>query len=874
MTNRVHNNMVFALPRIALFFLIALLVGSSVWAGPLAPEMRVIASRDRDFIERSGAATIEELLNTGIVRYFYGGGQTLLLLIDGRPYGTINSDLDTIPLSAVERIELLSGETLGQYGGIAVNGAINVVMRKGFEGFETRALTRVPSDGGGESWQGSLFWGGPVNDSGGHLTIGFDIFRRHKIPSSKREFSRSTWKEGGTFSEARNVSIGGNTLYVFDVDEPDPRYRFKRFPLGECNEVDGYTGPLSFYSEETGDIHKYHWGCGFAYGNIAWNTSDFEQRSTIVNLDLPLDGGQDFHLYANFGQGKSTFRYAPSVGFFIIPNTPNTQGTRDTINKSITNQDPYNLFVVDVNDYIGLYHRFRGHGNRNWNAEYNEYDIATGISGQFTENLGYEATIDTYHLDGSQIGNTFVRSGSPDVPGTIEYEINRGYYKFEDPTSDDPMHQEAIRNSSLQEEIDFGQDYVGARLALEGQAPSFGDRKLAWTAGLDFGKLEIHSLLKFVDKDGEAHDVTEVLGSGGVSYEGERQTVGVFGDLAIPLSINTDFRVAARGDEYDDVGGLHTYHLSTEHRPNDFLSLRGSWGKGDRAPSMSRLHSTARQDHPYVRCIPEPIDPDDPENSDSYKPPRKCEGFPSQVTRESIGNLDLEPSETERYALGVGFSWPRFYLDVEWYQLEHTGLPGLHDATWALRNFDHCVKKESNDQNDEYIGNDCVVIEPSDVKIYDSYANVINTKIRGVTTRYRKSIETGWGEIVLSGAWRHVTDAELSLQEDTGRFAMSRNMVRSRIEAKRGDVTATWTVNYREGFRNQSNTGDFEDWLGHDVTIDWDNPFGIDGGRITAGVFNLTNASLSVDTSNPNSVDGPQAAGWGRTYFLTINRRF
>ena len=46
----------------------AVLGVSAVEAGSLAPGPRVIAERDRDFLERSGAQTIEELLDTGIVR--------------------------------------------------------------------------------------------------------------------------------------------------------------------------------------------------------------------------------------------------------------------------------------------------------------------------------------------------------------------------------------------------------------------------------------------------------------------------------------------------------------------------------------------------------------------------------------------------------------------------------------------------------------------------------------------------------------------------------------------------------------------------------------------------------------------------------------
>ena len=264
--------------RLVFWTLLAAFAGTSVWSGPLAPEVRVVASRDRDFIERSGAQTIEELLDTGIVRYFYTGGQTLLVLVDGRPYCTSNCDLDTLPLSAVERIELLSGEGLGEFGGIAVNGAINVVMRKDVDGFETRAVTRMPTKKGGNSWQGGIFWGGPVGESGGHMTVGFDVLRRQEIPSRSREYSRSVWQEGGSFAEASNISVGGNTVWVVQLGADGEFEGVRTVALGDCDPAKGYAGPLRNppSAEVDGDL-----GCGFAFGDIMWNTAELEQRTAI-----------------------------------------------------------------------------------------------------------------------------------------------------------------------------------------------------------------------------------------------------------------------------------------------------------------------------------------------------------------------------------------------------------------------------------------------------------------------------------------------------------------------------------------------------------------------------------------------------------------
>lgn len=826
--------------RLALWALMAALAGTSAWSGSLAPEMRVVASRDRDFIERSGAQTLEELLDTGIVRYFYTGGQTLLVLVDGRPYCTSNCDLDTLPLSAIERIELLSGEGLGEFGAIAVNGAINVVMRKGMDGFETRAVTRMPGKEGGNSWQGGIFWGGPVGESGGHMTVGVDVLRRQEIPARSREFSRSVWQKGGSFAEAANVSVGGNTVWVVQRDADGEFKDTRTVALGDCDPAEGYAGPLRNPpgAEVDGDL-----GCGFAFGDIMWNTAEFEQRTAIVNLDRPIGERHNLYLHANIGKGESAFRYAPAVDIFRFTPPPNVV---DGIN------DAAGSMIADNDDLFAIGHRFVGHGNRDWLTGFNEHDVVAGIEGQLAEDLEYEASIDAYRIDGSLVGNTFVHAGR------IREEIASGRYDVANPLSpaDPNAHQQAIERTSLQEMEDFGGTHLGGRLALNGQTFAIGDRKVAWTAGIDAGKSKAHSILRFRDGEGMTHDVTKVLGSGGVSFEGERKGVGAFADVAVPLTGRTDLRLAARGNEYDDVGGLQSFRVAAEHRPTDAVTLRGSLGAGDSAPSMLLLHSTASQDHPYIQCDP-----------GSGPPPRRdCPApNPRQVTRETTGNPQLEPSGVERFAVGTEFRRHPFVVDVEWYRLSRSGLAGLRNPNWAMQNLDECTGGQRSN---------CIERVGGDITIHDSFANIVDTEISGITTRYRADFETDWGEIGLSGAWRHVTDAELRIEGNEDRYATSRNMARIRFEARRRNLTATWTVNHRAGFRNRADTGDFDDWTGHDVALDWNEPMGLEGARITAGIFNLTDAGLTVDTANPDSVDGPEAAGWGRTFFLTLNKSF
>ena len=818
---------------------LALLATNIAHAGPLAPAPRVIAKYERDFIERSGAQTLQELLDTGTVRYFLTGGQSLLVLVNGRPYATTSNDLDPLPLAAIERIEILSGETLGTLGGSAVRGALNVVLRTDLDGFEVRTLARMPTRDGGDGRQGSVFWGGAVGE--GRMVIGADILRREEITGKSRDFSRSEWTRGGTgtFSDAKNVSVGGNTVYVVPPRGEDGMRTgpVRSISLGDCEPDDGYTGPLvNPPGIRTGDF-----GCGFAYGDIWWNTIRFDQENAILNLEHPVGDSASLHVDANFNQGDWAFRYAPSVGTFSF--TPD-RDLRRKISEAAGSR-----FELGPDDEFAVGHRFVGHDNRDWRGRYDEIDFSASLQGRLTEDLGYDARIDAYRLDGVGDGSTFVHADR------AKDEIEAGRYDLANPFSTDPTHKRAIEYTSLRMEQDYGNDYLGTRLALEGSGFAVGGRDAAWTAGVELGRAKAHDIARYRSDDGMTHRVHQVLGSGGTSYSGERKAAAVFAEMFLPLAANVDLRVAGRGDEFDDLGGLESWRLGADYRANDVVTLRGSWSTGDRPPSMSDMYGEPSQDHPYVLCDP-----------GSGPPPRTCtELNPRQVTRETEGNRDLDPWGSERLSVGAEARRGPNFLGVEWYRLSRYGLPGQNTANWAIRHLPECRGTTTTN---------CIERTGGDITIHDGFRNIEDAETSGFNVRVGGGRRTGWGVIGMRGTWRRVNTADVRIAGEEARYALPSNVVRVGVLARRGGLSAVWTTSYRSGFRNTSDTGTFESWTGHDLVLDWAEPLGMEDARFTAGVFNLTDAGLSVDTANPNNADGPTAAEWGRTIFLTLHMRF
>ena len=841
---------------------VLLAAAGAAQAGPLAPPARVVATYDRNFIERSGAQTMQELLDTGIVRYFLTGGQDLLVLVDGRPYSSTGGNLESLPLSAVERIEVLGGDSLGSIGGTA-RGALNIVLRKDLDGFETRTVTRAPSRDGGDAWQGSTFWGGAFGK--GRMTFGVDVIDRQEIPGSERVHSRSEWVEDGEFGQMKNVSISGNTAFVVplevatvdgkqvlqrETDEGGDPLPTRSVALGDCNTALGYVPGINPAGITNGDE-----GCGFAFGDIWWDIASYEQQSAILDLDHPLGDGAELHLDVNITQTDSAFRYAPSVDVFSFDLPTDTNKRRellDAINAAAREADPSlgpTDNIADADDAFSIGHRFVGHGNRNWVTESEEYDISLGVTDRLTEDFGYDARVRAYRFDSFVTGNTLVHAG------LMKDEVEGGNYNLVDPFSDHPDHREAIAKTSLTQENDAGVESLSARFALEGSGFAIGGRDAAWTAGVELGRFEVHDLLRFRDRDGMTHKVTEVLGSGGVSYAGKRETVAAFADMLLPVADRLDLRVAGRATELDDVGGLGSWRVGAEYRPTGIVTLRGSFGAAESSPSMSDLYATEDQSHPYILCDP-----------GAGPPPRKCpKPNVRQVTQELSGNPKLDPVKGERLSFGAEARRGPFFLAAEWYRVSTSKGVGNNTATHAMLNLPVC---------EDEAGTNCIERNGGDITIHRGYENVVEGEISGINARFGGGMRTSWGVVGMRGAWRHVLNAGLRVAGAKVRYPIARNAVRVGFLARRGNLSAIWTANYRAGFTNQTGSGEFGSWTGHDVSVDWADPLGLRGARVSAGVFNLTDELLTTDTSNPSSTDGPTAAGWGRTYFLTLNMRF
>jgi iron complex outermembrane recepter protein len=137
-----------------------------------------------------GAATIS-LRGIGVNRN--------LVLLDGRRATPGNAsmavDLNTIPSSAIQRVEVISGGASSTYGADAVGGVVNFIMRKNFQGLELETKYGVSQQADAAEYTVGGIMGTNFDAGRGNITLAFSKQDRAAALRRDRVWFSSLWQD-------------------------------------------------------------------------------------------------------------------------------------------------------------------------------------------------------------------------------------------------------------------------------------------------------------------------------------------------------------------------------------------------------------------------------------------------------------------------------------------------------------------------------------------------------------------------------------------------------------------------------------------------------------------------------------------------------
>jgi iron complex outermembrane recepter protein len=121
------------------------------------------------------------------------GAERTLVLLNGRragpagTRGTVSSfDLNVLPYSIVETIDVLKDGASSIYGSDAVAGVVNIITKRDTDGVEFDFFGSVPFETGGEQWSAAATWGKTFDR--GHILVSANYSRQNELTRGDRDY--------------------------------------------------------------------------------------------------------------------------------------------------------------------------------------------------------------------------------------------------------------------------------------------------------------------------------------------------------------------------------------------------------------------------------------------------------------------------------------------------------------------------------------------------------------------------------------------------------------------------------------------------------------------------------------------------------------
>ncbi len=664
----------------------SLLQGSSLASGSTQ-----LNNTFQNFVTNGGVGTQTlDLRGCGDVR--------TLVLIDGKrpgPSGTRGAvssfDLNNIPQSIVERIEILKDGASTIYGSDAVCGVVNIITRDSVEGFELNGTVSQPFESGGEEYNISAAYGFDFGDNA-NFTLSAEYRLSEELDINQRDYlscpqDRVRSAVDGSIIDRLNFSATAtdptrncSNLYhntvidAFSGERLIPSPDGSTVPTAFGGVIPGYrprvgtgTAPDGslFYEDildaafvgNTDYIPKHENISLFATANVALGEISWDTELLYNQRTTSAEGWRQF--FPLIGSASNPAGNNPFYGYINDPSYSNS------LNSLVRPVLPFPTFdEVDIGYLFGST-SFAG-------------DFGSALSG-----WGWKVDGTFSRSEGEYTGNQILVSQSGDwgLDGV-------GGVLISPPTVDflDPAFLNGSRTNDLLAAISgvetgktvYEQKTITA--VASGEAFELPAGPLGIGLGVEFREFSID------DQPGELTQAGEAWSSSTAGPTvGENSVTEVFAEISAPLlkgaflAEDVELSASVRGFEYDIGGSDSIYKVGLNWQMSPTFRMRSSYGTSYRAPALYELFLEDQTSFPAQVDVDPCIDWGQSNNA-NIQTNCAAAGIPDNYTGASSSALLIESGggDTLKSETGdsftIGAVWTPTFIDlnvaVDYYEIE------------------------------------------------------------------------------------------------------------------------------------------------------------------------------------------------------------
>ena len=495
------------------------------------------------------------------------GYQSTLVLLNGRrianyAFTTIGGDLNSIPLSAIDRVEILKDGASAIYGSDAIAGVINFILRQDYRGAEVSAQYTSPEHTGGYAKH--------FNAGGGYGDLATQKFNVYAmvdyqqyggIQARDRPFAATNYIPAEGLDRTTLTSVPAN------VDTPAG----VRNPTG--NPATGYLNPscappASFPTSGSANQYQCRWN-GLGDSTIV----DPSERLNFVGaFTWQINPDNQFFLNGTYVQNRFTFVTSPTM--------VSNQNTLGNINHFFLPPTsayyPHELaqfYGIDGRP-LNIYWRSVELGSKTIEPISEQWNIVAGMRGVI-KGWDYDGAFNYNQSDvDSRYTHGYVRESSliPIVNSGVVNPFGANTPDIVALLSTASIDQSLRTGRSTVASVDF---HASQEIVALPAGP------LALAIGFDARQ---ERLTQVSDPALVAGDILNAAVF--PSLSGSRNVWALFAEANIPIVRTLESNLAVRYDHYSDFGGTTNPKFSLRWQPDRSVLLRASVGTGFFAPGF------------------------------------------------------------------------------------------------------------------------------------------------------------------------------------------------------------------------------------------------------------------------------------------------
>ncbi len=703
-----------------------------------------IVSVTRELFERTGSSTVETALNTlpqFVPAYTStsnnpgNGGQanvqlrglgttSTLVLIDGKRLIPANGDgvvdLNIIPGSLIESVEIITGGASAVYGSDAVAGVVNFRLKKEFDGVELDAQWGQTDRGDGTDYGGGVTAGLDFADGRGSVLGYVGYAERESILAGQRDFSRYALGyagpgaggvgPGGAFVPRGNFFIEEGMTFGVEADQTvfEDLFATYGYPKGSVpnqtqfgfntdgtvfTQGDGTPGSVANFRGEIDPLFFNDRFYSYNFAPVNYLQLPLERVSVFARAGFEFSEAAELYAQGLYADYTADSQLAPTATFFGVLMPPTNPFIPPDLQLLLDSRaEPTTVFE--------LHKRLSELGPRIASVQYDVYQATLGLRGEVFDGWSYDAYLQIGANDqtDTQSGNalnsrieelTFAPDGGEAICGGFN------------PFGLGSISAECAAYIAVDATNRAGVDQTILEASLSGPLLQLPAGELRAAFGVFYKKDEYFYSADPVATVFLPDGRPDIIGfNASDDIEGEDDNTDLYVEASIPLLADRpgvrslEAVVGYRYSDYASAGGADAYKAELLYRPVDALRVRSSYQHAVRAPSVGELYSPQLPAF-FVSPDFEPLDPCEADSAERNGPDQAqvealclAQGFPPELLPDydnnfdvargfAGGNPDLDPETADTLTFGVVLTSPftsrwldRLQVSLDWYRIE------------------------------------------------------------------------------------------------------------------------------------------------------------------------------------------------------------